>query len=69
MNDETRLQAYVDEERETRLRLARFKAKLYARPQDASPASQMRLSELQRQWDGALARLRAARRRNPPAHP
>ena len=61
MNADTRLQHFVDEERDARLRLARYKAKLYAAPQNASPASSLRMAELQRRWETALARLREAK--------
>ena len=61
MDADPRLQHYVDEERDARLRLARYKAKLYAAPQNASPASTLRLAELQRRWEISLARLRKAK--------
>ena len=64
MNDSTRMQSYVDEERDTRLRLARFKAKLYAQPQNATEDSRRRLGELQRNWEFALGRLREERTRS-----
>jgi hypothetical protein len=60
---EPALQHYVDEERDARLRLARYKAKLYASPQLASPAASLRMRELQRRWDGAVTRLREAKAR------
>ena len=65
MNDETRMQVYVDEERDARLRLARYKAKLYARPQYATAASQLRLAELQRRYERAAAQLRRAKAPTP----
>jgi hypothetical protein len=64
MNDDTRMQFYVDEERDARLRLARYKAKLYARPQYATEAGRRRLGELQRKWEFALGRLREAKARS-----
>ena len=60
MDAKDNLQHLRDEERDARLRLARYKAKLYAAPQNASPASSVRLAELQRRWEGARERLRQA---------
>jgi hypothetical protein len=63
MDADPRLQHYVDAERDARLRLARFKAKLYAAPQNASPASSRRLGELRRRWELTMVRLHEARAR------
>jgi hypothetical protein len=62
MTTVTQFEALRDEERNARLRLQRFKAKLHAKPQLGTPASATRLNELQRRWELAAARLRAAKR-------
>jgi hypothetical protein len=52
--------ALEDEERRARNRLAVFRAKLYAHPEDQTPSRRLRLEELERRWQGAAERLRQA---------
>jgi hypothetical protein len=51
-----------EEERRARNRLAVFRAKLYARPEDDTPSRRQRLAELERRWKSAAERLRQSGR-------
>ena len=58
----TPIEMLEEEERNARLRLASYRARLY-RHNGASPMeTQRRLGELERRWKGAEERLRRARR-------
>ena len=60
MTGQPTLTALQDSEREARMRLATFRAKLYADPGRNTPLTQRRLAELERRWQGAAQRLRQA---------
>lgn len=62
MTTKTPISMLEDDERRARRRLASFKARLY-RDDSASPiTTQRKLLELERRWQGAVSRLRRARR-------
>lgn len=56
----TPLPALENAERDARLRLQRYRAKVYTRPVDPM-TSQIRLAELERRWRLALEDLRRAK--------
>ena len=61
------LAALVEDERYKRNRLAVYRAKLYISPENNSMAAQLRLNELARAHEAAVARLSEAKREQLPA--
>jgi hypothetical protein len=55
------LSTLEEEERQSRMRLAAYRAKLHTRNAGSPMASDIRLRELERKWKGAAERLRRAR--------
>ena len=62
MTREPTLTTLQREEQLARARLARFRARLYARPHPSPMSGSQRLAELERSWRAASARLLRARK-------
>ncbi len=62
MRATTSLHTLEEEERRARLRLAAYRARLYRRDQASPMVTEIRLLELERKWQGAVERLRRARK-------
>jgi hypothetical protein len=62
MAAKTPLSMLEEEERQARVRLAAYRAKLHTRSATSPMAADIRLRELERRWKGAAERLRRARK-------